>query len=104
MNFKIGQKVVCIVDKWEYRGTEMKLPLKDGIYQIRGFYLSPWGGPQVGLYLEEIVNPPRQWNEGYGECAFNAERFRPLIERKTSIAVFEKIRDDATKKRALENT
>jgi hypothetical protein len=47
MNFKIGQKVVCILD---YYNSYCRYPLKKGlIYTIEGFYKCPCGSQQVTL-------------------------------------------------------
>ena len=84
MNFRIGQKVVCV------DGTRLCLdlgeqrPVKGRIYTIRNFCEDDTDG--TGLRLEEIVNEPRHYTDGYAEIAFYVWRFRPV--RTTDISIF----------------
>jgi hypothetical protein len=80
MSFRVGQKVVCISDysRWEPRApleVGTITPVKGEIYTVRGVCESPSG---VGLWLEEIVNKPRRYRNGYLEIAFNIKSFRPI--------------------------
>jgi len=91
MAFHIGQKVVCISDKWRNPHTH-ECPVKGRVYTIRAI-----GGPdlegQTGVIVEEIRNPPESWRL-LGEVGFRAVFFRPLVERKTDtgFAILEEIR------------
>lgn len=79
--FRVGQKVVCV----DAGPTDAGLPsilTKDAVYTIASIK-EFWGG--LGVRLIEITLPdyaPRHVN------AWKAERFRPVVERKTDISVF----------------
>lgn len=94
--FFVGQKVVCINDGW-INVQNLVLPKKDVVYSIRGVMFSLSLGAE-GLYLCEIVNPPCLNSEGFSEIAWNVEGFRPLVERETSIEVFQEIRRDVERR------
>jgi hypothetical protein len=85
--FYIGQKVVCIGDDWipicAGLPDLVNAPRKNGIYTIRGFVQWEHG---LGLLLAGIINPV---NESGFEPSFDHESFRPLLERKTDISVFQ---------------
>ena len=88
--FRIGMKVVCVDDAnpWSLRGET--IPRRGEIYTVRA--INPWAQPAPPcIFLEEIVNAPRDYQRGYGELAFLARRFRPLVTRKTSIEIFERM-------------
>ncbi len=55
MNFRVGQKVLCVNDKY---GTYCAYPLKKGsVYTIHGFYKCPCGSQQVTLMeITGIIN------------------------------------------------
>lgn len=81
-NFRVGQKVVCIGGKRiGGHGTEA-IPEFGSVYTVREF------GADGGIRLVEIVNPPLAYIEGFFECTFAVESFRPVVERKTDISVF----------------
>lgn len=88
-NFHVGQKVVCVrhPEDLEYNCGCSNVPQFKQIYTIRGLETDPSNG-EVYLLLEEIVNPPRLYPDGYGEECFHHSGFRPVIERKTDISVF----------------
>lgn len=77
-NFKIGEKVVCVYNP-SGKGddcTYNEIRPKNGeIYTIRGFY---YLNGDCGIYLEEIVNPPRPYLDGLGECCWSIDCFRKL--------------------------
>ena len=97
MNFHIGQKVVCVdalfIDARWYRCEQQ--PVKGVVYTIRGFtppnYFSTDEPDVPALYLEEIVNSPVEWTTGVFELGFSRRRFRPLVTRKTEIAIFKRM-------------
>ena len=83
MTFRVGQKVVCIKG-----GTTLVngfVPITGSVYTIRGFFLGPVAG-EPRVLLAEYIHPEKF--EGV-EIGWNALRFRPVVERKTSISVFE---------------
>jgi hypothetical protein len=89
MNFKIGQKVVCVrVGDYLSMNFFHPSPLKKGeVYTISGVGTIN-EGESVGISLEEIVHPN-------GEPAwYLTDRFRPVQEKKTDISVFQKILND----------
>lgn len=88
MNFRVGQKVVCVDDSigcWVKHKT-----LEAGrVYTIRGFDVVDVVG-HPGVFLEEVINenypPCTRWSDI--EISYRPERFRPVIERKTDISIF----------------
>lgn len=73
--FKIGQRVLCIGDfSCSIRKYKEEYPVKGRTYTIRGFI--EYRG-QVGILLEEIVNPEYQYSDGFNEVAFGIHNFRP---------------------------
>ena len=101
MSFNVGQRVCCVDDSLRNYGTWFGIGdltgLKKGqIYTIRmvGIYR---GFPS--LWLNEIVRDA--FPAEFGEAGYSARRFRPVVERKTSIAIFQRIRDDITNKQPV---
>jgi len=102
--FYIGQRVVCIDDKFlgengvfdpTFAERCPNLPVKGGIYTVRGFVVPYVGYPgQPGMLLEEIVNRPSLYVEGTFEPSFFPSHFRPLAERPTDISIFTGILGD----------
>lgn len=94
--FHVGQKVVCVVNKFNLDGIEGHVTLPDvgSVYKIRAMKAYPNGLSKVGLWLEEIVNGPilhRPTSVAYSEPSFGYEAFRPLDERDVDISVFTKM-------------
>jgi hypothetical protein len=86
----VGQRVVCIDDRiphtHKFHKGEVQ-PTRGTIYTIREIVPPTVRYPEEGLYLAEIVNPPRKLRSGrYVELIFRPYRFRPV--RSTSIDVF----------------
>lgn len=78
MAFYVGQKVVC-VDAGIGKLSMRKANLEEGaVYTISK--VIDWFG-HVGLHLVEAKPLP-------GYSGFAAERFRPIVERKTDISIF----------------
>ena len=80
-NFHVGQRVVCIakgwVPYWADQAPAPELPREGNVYTIREIYaVAP---PYSSLLLAEIPS-------GH---TFASHGFRPVIERKTDIGVFE---------------
>lgn len=89
--FAKGQKVICINDEFPPAASRLfqQLPRKDVVYTVRAVYLgrgsytraeSGQRDGEIGLLLEEIVNPrdPALRKGLNGELGFNSERFAPL--------------------------
>ena len=95
--FHVGQRVICIY-QYKLNRDYIKLmldngcvlPVKGEVYMIREFDNT---GEVPALRLREIVNPVLDcWIDHVpAEPAWPNEYFRPLIERKTNIEVFEKL-------------
>ena len=78
-------KVVCIkaASRVAYSGSHPSIVGR--IYTVREVYVCPALGT-LGLRFEEHINPVHPM---YGiECGYSAERFRPVVERKTDISIF----------------
>lgn len=89
MNFRVGQKVVCVDASpkptlgiaWTFES----LPIREGeIYTIVG---TETRGGFLGVYLHEVKSNGPPFNDG-GERSFWPFRFRPIIEKKTDISIF----------------
>lgn len=82
-NFRVGQKVVC-VDQWNFKNQELidryrlRTPVIDKEYTVRGYCGSGL------LLLEEIVNPPFKWSNGFYEGGWFPSRFRAIEEDLTA--------------------
>lgn len=89
--FQKGQKIVCINAEFPPAAKKLftKLPTKDSVYTVRSVYVgrgnytaaeSGQKDGEIGVLLEEIVNPPDPClRKGLTlELGFNSERFTPL--------------------------
>lgn len=85
--FKIGQKVMCIQTFNVKRRYMEKYPMKSRIYTIRGFVNH---NGQIGILLEEIVNPKYQYVNGYAEAAFAIQNFRSLDYQSATTEIMER--------------
>ncbi len=76
----IGKEVICVKDasKNRFFGGDEKQPLKGQIYKIRDIRFI---GDRTGIYLEEIVNPTLQYDEGPRECCFSINLFKLLTSQ-----------------------
>ena len=94
--FHIGQRVMCIHDIGCAQGNEFpNIPIKGSIYTVRGFVSPDVGYERTpGMLLEEVVNPPWEYNEGVFEPSFHPYHFRPLVQHKTDISVFKRMLDN----------
>lgn len=103
MNFRVGQKVVCIgtdgtpnVD-WEEWVSYWKIarPSRGSVYTVRDIRA---GADRQHIRLVEIINPTAEFSDAPPqEPWFWASAFRPIVERKTDITVFTEILRKATK-------
>lgn len=91
--FHVGQKVVCInadINNANARPIDLATwqLVKGKVYTIRALLNEPTTGPT--LLVEEI--PDRDpYGTGLFEAGYFRWRFRPLVERKTSIEVFKRM-------------
>jgi len=93
----IGQKIVCVDDKFErrkYNHVEI-LPVKHKTYTIRD--ITFWS-EDVAFLLEEITNRKRMYNDPSGsivksEVYFKSKRFKPIDQyiNDIDISVFSKL-------------
>ena len=83
MTFHVGQKVVC-VDSKPRNGFERYLT-KGEIYTVRGFCRNIYD--KLGILLVEVRSPRGRFLSGE-ERGFRPDRFRPVVSRPTSIAIF----------------
>jgi hypothetical protein len=87
IQFHVGQKVVCInaghiLARWLLGPAP---ELEEGrVYTVKG--ISHFG-ESLGVELQE-VSPPDD-DPDFEFCGFHSGRFRPVIERKTSIEIFQ---------------
>lgn len=99
---QVGDKVVCINEKWPDRPKPPNIPIANQVYTIRAIITSRYGSG-IGYLLKEIVNTPMQYCDKYGEAAFDRVRFRPVNETdiKISLEVFNKLLVDMPDKEEL---
>jgi hypothetical protein len=94
MDFYIGQRVVCISDRFSdepsWRAAVCTFPKLGSVYTIRDICHRV---DLVGLLLEEIWHEPAWFCVGFVEPAFNIKHFRPL--RKTNVDIFKKMLEPA---------
>jgi hypothetical protein len=80
MNFRVGQKVVCI------DATDCELSLSENaiytITSIRHPYLRVDCKPGLGIFGDEVAR------------GYYSTRFRPIVERKTDISIFTRMLTD----------
>lgn len=89
-NFRVGQKVVIAFpydDQTKFAAALCGETLPDAgfIYTVREIEPPDHTGV-VFIRVFEIVNPA---GHEFGECAFNSQRFRPVVDRKTDISIFQ---------------
>jgi hypothetical protein len=83
---KVGDKVVCVIEtSWWKTPDDEILPQENVEYTIRTIEVS---GADVFLRLVEIVNAPQMYMQGFSECRFIADAFRPITPRQTDISMF----------------
>ena len=89
--FRINQKVVCVDAGQSAYGLPVRLK-RGAIYTVTG--IVDRGGNNCGLYLAETTGI----HDLRHHPAFRATRFRPAVERKTDISIFQEILRKATRK------
>jgi hypothetical protein len=94
MNFHVGHKVTMKnAEPWE-DGDEAA-PVFGVVYTIRAVDIEDNG---VYLRFTEVRNDPGQYANAFGEVNWDAEEFRPLIDRKTDISTLTALLDPANHK------
>lgn len=78
MTFYVGQKVVCVEDRYFSSCKGEMIPKKGEVLTVRSVSLERG---ILALRFVEIVNAPVEYADGYIECKFFSERFRPLLEK-----------------------
>jgi hypothetical protein len=97
--FHIGQKVVCVRDEAEgdlecrYSGGGKSSKIRVGnVYTIREIDTRAVHLHGVAsVRLVEVCNPEKMTTVGMWETAYPVACFRPVVEKKTDISVFEEI-------------
>jgi hypothetical protein len=87
MNFRVGQRVVCVDASHCY--MRRKPDLVEGHVYVVLRTFDTLGGAGV------LVDGAKSWHPTGG---YRASRFRPAVERKTDTSVFTKILDDVSRK------
>lgn len=94
MAFRVGQKVVCI-DAGETSKSMHGALLVGGIYTVREVATTLSGRRGIKVVGYEYSCWPwqvgRKTHRTFEDSPMWAERFRPLVERKTDISVFTKM-------------
>lgn len=90
MSFRVGQKVVCICDDVPKFFGDEQVPNKGAVYTVRAVFDGITD--RLGVYLYEINNAHmiERWG-GDTEPGFSAHIFRPVVERKTDISIFQRM-------------
>ena len=101
-NFHVGQRIECIYQgDWGSPPYGEVMPGFGRTYTARDPMFGPHGDPCIRLC--EIKNAPHRYLDGIRECMFNSECFRPVVDRPTSIEVFNRILLDCERqKQAVE--
>lgn len=87
-NFRVGQKVVCIRDDFARdRYAGVRYPEHGKVYTLRTVEFDD-RYQLTFVRLAEICNPVLMYQGGMTEVSFDAEAFRPIVERKTDISIF----------------
>lgn len=104
--FEVGQKVVCINAAWTVV-SELLVYLdngKAGIREIEGpreleenkVYIVRWVGVQDGATCVRVRDLIRCGIDG--DKPFRADRFRPVVQKKTDISIFTQMLTPSGKK------
>ena len=83
----VDQKVICIDDDWGSAPEVQHWPKKGEVYTVRTVAAQASNG-KIFIRLHEVVNPR---TDEHHEAEFWAECFRPAVERKTDISVFQRL-------------
>lgn len=94
MNYKIGQKVVCI-NNTPHPGRRWTgdIPVVGRVYTVAGFTASLYDDAPCFL-LEEIKNRSfiyHKFKKVRIDMGYRTTRFRPVVEKKTDISELQKL-------------
>jgi hypothetical protein len=96
MNFRVGQKVVCVdashapgCSRW---GSPESVLTAGAVYTVREIGLNARG--TAGVRLQERVLRGVYYHTRFEDNFYGAWRFRPAVERKTDISIFTKMLTD----------
>lgn len=100
MNFRVGQKVVCVDASYPDDALNPSPLVLNAIYTIKKILPQNFFG-HFGVQLNEIECP----EELFYLPAFRHTRFRPLVEKKTDagMAILKSILEDAENYKVIEN-
>jgi hypothetical protein len=103
MAFRVGQKVIYLGPGprsfrriWKEFRHPFERPKTDGIYTVANVYFHVEGDEEM-IELLELPSP----EDDYWAAGFRARRFRPVVERKTDISIFEAMLTGTKKRRVL---
>ena len=98
MAFYRGQKVVCIDDVAKTEWPRNGVLVKGRAYIGREVGINVIGEPGLRLYGLELTSEPGTIGfyslKPFRDNFYRADRFRPIVSRKTDISVFTKLLDD----------
>ncbi len=92
MNFRVGQKVVCVDDSVVVGFPKGGMLMRGHVYTVRQIGTTVRG--EVGVHLNEVRLTSEPGCVGivsgkpYIDAFYRAARFRPAVERKTDISIF----------------
>ena len=101
MIFRVGMKAVFIGQDIRPEAREFVLSgalVKGGVYTIREIYTDPYYHT-TGLRLAEVICSVHPIHRI--EFGFCADKFRPVVDTRTDISVFQSICDRVTRRQAL---
>jgi hypothetical protein len=77
---EVGKRYLCIhTFKFNPEEPDLIRPVKGRVYTARDVNIDI-DPPLLSCRLEEIVNPPKRYREGYMEAAFNQNKFVEINE------------------------
>lgn len=93
MTFRVGQVVECVNDSAEkWNGYDGYPIVKNQRYMVRCIGLTFSGAPGIKVDGVLLSSPPGTIGltskAPFVDAFFRADRFRPIVERKTSIEIF----------------
>jgi hypothetical protein len=89
MAFRVGQKVVCVDDKPRPGANPRMDGLSKGqVYTVQRIGIDNFWAEPV-LWLVEIRRELQPGFQRFGEVGYDPRRFRPVVEKKTDISIFE---------------
>jgi len=96
MTFRVGQKVVCVDASGTVTRGGIEIP-DAGELEVDRIYTVSWVGvspisDKPAIHLKEVsARYATSHLPDWPRIPFRAERFRPVVERKTDISIFTKM-------------